>query len=77
MKIIDLFGGSGSTMIAAEQINRTAYLMELDEKYTDVIVKRMLRFIQTYDNCYLIRDGIKTPLKEIDAYKIDDDNFLD
>ena len=76
-KIIDLFGGSGSTMIAAEQINRTAYLMELDEKYTDVIVKRMLRFIQTYDNCYLIRDGIKTPLKEIDAYKIDDDNFLD
>ena len=64
-------------MIAAEQINRTAYLMELDEKYTDVIVKRMLRFIQTYDNCYLIRDGIKSPLKEIDAYKIDDDNFLD
>ena len=64
-------------MIAAEQINRTAYLIELDEKYTDVIVKRMLRFIQTYDNCYLIRDGIKTPLKEIDACKIDDDNFLD
>ena len=76
-KIIDLFGGSGSTMIAAEQINRTAYLIELDEKYTDVIVKRMLRFIQTYDNCYLIRDGIKTPLKEIEAYKIEEENFLD
>lgn len=76
-KIIDLFGGSGSTIIAAEQINRTAYLMELDEKYTDVIVKRMLRFIQTYDNCYLIRDGIKTPLKEIEAYKIEEENFLD
>lgn len=74
--VIDLFGGSGSTMIAAEQINRVAYLMELDEKYTDVIVKRMLRFIQTYDDCYLIRDGIKTPLKEIETYKIEDDSFL-
>ena len=76
-KVMDLFGGSGSTMIAAEQINRTAYLMELDEKYTDVIVKRMIRFIQTYDNCYLIRDGIKTPLKDIEAYKIDFDEFLE
>lgn len=74
--VLDLFGGSGSTMIAAEQINRIAYLMELDEKYTDVIVKRILRFIQTYDDCYLIRDGIKTPLKEIEAYKIEDDSFL-
>lgn len=74
--VLDLFGGSGSTMIAAEQINRVAYLMELDEKYTDVIVKRILRFIQTYDDCYLIRDGIKTPLKEIEAYKIEDDSFL-
>ena len=76
-KVMDLFGGSGSTMIAAEQINRTAYLMELDEKYTDVIIKRMIRFIQTYDNCYLIRDGIKTPLKDIEAYKIDFDAFLE
>ena len=76
-KVMDLFGGSGSTMIAAEQINRTAYLMELDEKYTDVIVKRMIRFIQTYDNCYLIRDGIKIPLKDIEAYKIDFDAFLE
>lgn len=76
-RVLDLFGGSGSTMIAAEQINRTAYLMELDEKYTDVIVKRMLRFIQTYDNCYLIRDGIRTPLKDIEAYKIDNEGFLE
>ena len=39
-KILDLFGGSGSTLIAAEQTNRTCYLMELDPKYCDVIVKR-------------------------------------
>jgi site-specific DNA-methyltransferase (adenine-specific) len=38
--VLDLFGGSGSTLIAAEQTNRTAYLMELDPKYCDVIIKR-------------------------------------
>ena len=39
-KILDLFGGSGSTIIAAEQLNRNCYTMELDPKYCDVIVKR-------------------------------------
>ena len=38
--ILDLFGGSGSTMIACEKQNRHARLMELDPKYCDVIVKR-------------------------------------
>lgn len=38
--ILDLFGGSGSTIIAAEQLNRCGYTMELDPKYCDVIVKR-------------------------------------
>jgi|TARA_R110000824_G_scaffold289711_1_gene478244 DNA modification methylase len=38
--VIDLFGGSGSTMIACEKTRRNAYLMELDPKYCDVIVKR-------------------------------------
>jgi DNA modification methylase len=38
--VVDLFGGSGSTMIASEKIGRKAYLMELDPKYCDVIVKR-------------------------------------
>jgi DNA modification methylase len=38
--IIDLFGGSGSTLIACEQLDRTCYMMELDPKYCDVIVKR-------------------------------------
>ena len=38
--VLDLFGGSGSTMIAAEKIGRKACLMELDPKYCDVIVKR-------------------------------------
>ena len=38
--VIDLFGGSGSTLIACEQLNRTCYMMELDPKYCDVIIKR-------------------------------------
>jgi len=38
--VLDLFGGSGSTLIACERRNRHARLMELDPKYTDVIVKR-------------------------------------
>lgn len=38
--IIDVFGGSGSTLIACEQLNRTCFMMELDPKYCDVIIKR-------------------------------------
>ena len=38
--VLDLFGGSGSTLIACEQLDRTCYMMELDEKYCDVIIKR-------------------------------------
>ena len=38
--VLDLFGGSGSTMVASEKIGRKSCLMELDPKYCDVIVKR-------------------------------------
>ena len=38
--VLDIFGGSGTTLIAAEQTNRTCYMMELDPKYCDVIVTR-------------------------------------
>lgn len=46
--VIDLTGGSGSTLIACEQTNRTCYMMELDPKYIDVIRKRYWKF--THDN---------------------------
>ena len=42
--VLDLFGGSGSTMIAAEQAGRKAFLMELDQPYCDVIVQRWEQF---------------------------------
>jgi DNA modification methylase len=42
--VLDLFGGSGSTLIAAEQTGRRAYLMEIDPAYCDVIVERWQQF---------------------------------
>lgn len=38
--VLDLFGGSGSTLIACEQMNRTCFTMELDPRFCDVIIKR-------------------------------------
>jgi len=46
---IDLFGGSGTSIIACEQTNRTCYMMELDPKYCDVIRKRYAKFIKKED----------------------------
>ena len=40
MSGFDLYGGSGSTLIACEQLNRKCYVMELVPKYVDVIIKR-------------------------------------
>lgn len=42
--VLDLFAGSGTTLIAAEQLSRIAYLMELDPKYVDVIIQRYEAF---------------------------------
>lgn len=44
LNVLDLFGGSGSTMIGAEQTGRNCFVMELDPKYCDVIVKRWQDF---------------------------------
>lgn len=66
--VLDLFGGSGSTLIACEQAMRSCYTMEIDPRYADVIVKRYLRYRGASANCYLIRDGkkcdIPTPIIE-------------
>ena len=42
--VLDLFGGSGSTLIAAEQLKRRAFLVELDPTFCDVIVRRYEHF---------------------------------
>ena len=52
--VLDLFGGSGSTLIACEQLDRTCYMMELDPKYCDVIIKRWEKF--TGEKAVLLHD---------------------
>lgn len=61
---LDLFGGSGSTLIACDQAQRRCYIAEKKPKYADVIVKRYLRYRGTKEGCYLIRDGVKQDLPQ-------------
>jgi len=63
--VLDPFGGSGSTLIACEQTDRICHTIELDEKYTDVIVKRYIEQVGTSDDVYLIRDGEKVKYADI------------
>jgi DNA modification methylase len=62
--VLDPFGGSGSTLIACEQTNRICFTIELDEKYTDVIVKRYIE-IAGDTSVYLLRDGQKILYKNV------------
>lgn len=59
--VYDGFGGSGSTLIACEQLNRNCYMMELDPKYIDVIIKRWEEF--TGKKAVLIKEGDKNDRK--------------
>lgn len=63
--VLDMFGGSGSTLIACEQTNRICYTIELDEKYADVIVKRYIEQVGSSDNVFVERDGIKSAYSEV------------
>ncbi len=57
--VIDTFGGSGSTMMACEQINRTCFMMELDEKYASVILRRAVENGINLGDIFVERDGQK------------------
>ncbi len=65
--VLDPFGGSGSTLIACEQTNRICFMIELDEKYADVIVKRYIEHLGTSDNVFLIREGKKILYKDTEG----------
>ncbi|MDR2743931.1 MAG: hypothetical protein LBB66_01855 [Desulfovibrio sp.] len=52
--VLDPFGGSGTTLIACEQADRLCYMMELDPKYCDVIIKRF-RLQHPTDSVFLLR----------------------
>ena len=64
--ILDPFGGSGSTLIACEQTDRSCYTAELDEKYCDVIVKRYIEQVGSADGVFVERDGEQIPYSELE-----------
>jgi DNA modification methylase len=62
--VLDPFGGSGSTLIACEQLDRICYMVELDEKYSDVIVKRYIEYVGSGEGVFLLRAGQKISYKD-------------
>lgn len=64
-KVLDLFGGSGTTLIACEQTDRTCFMSELDPKYATVIVQRYINLVGTDDDVYVLRDGQKIKYSEV------------
>lgn len=55
--VLDPFGGSGSTLIACEQTDRACRMIELDEKFVDVIVNRFIELVGSDEDVSLLRDG--------------------
>lgn len=75
--VLDLFGGSGSTLMAADQLNRTAFLMELDPKYASAIVRRYVAAKQGTDDIRVIRGGKELKCAEVYIPTEDDLAFKD
>ena len=65
--VVDFFGGSGSTLIACEQLNRKCFMCELDPHYIDVIIQRYINLKGSDADVFLIRDGQKIPYCELNA----------
>lgn len=63
--VLDPFGGSGSTLIACEQSDRSCYTIELDEKYCDVIVKRYIEQVGSSEQVSVQRDGLTYAYSEV------------
>ncbi|MDD2980281.1 MAG: site-specific DNA-methyltransferase [Hespellia sp.] len=65
--VLDPFGGSGSTLIACEQLGRICHTIELDEKYCDVIVKRYIEQVGSADAVSVIRDGVTIRFEDLEV----------
>jgi len=63
--VIDLFGGSGSTMLAADQLDRRCFMMELDPKFASVILRRMADFKSSGDEIFVVRKGKEIPYQDL------------
>lgn len=64
--VLDLFGGSGSTLIACEQTDRVCYMAELDDKYASVILRRYVEFKNGQSkDVFVERNGKKIPYEKL------------
>ena len=63
--VLDPFGGSGSTLMAADQMDRICYTIELDEKFADVIVSRYIEQVGTDAEVSVVRDGEEIKYKDL------------
>jgi len=75
--VLYLFGGSGSTLITAEQSDRIAYIMELDPRYVSVIVRRYAACKGGTDDIFVIRNGKKLLCNEVYIPSEDDMAYKD
>ena len=67
--VLDQFGGTGTSLIACEQLGKSCFMLELDPKYVDVIVNRYISFKESDEDVFLIRDGAQIPYKEVEKNK--------
>ena len=63
--VIDTFGGSGSTLMACDRMNRICRTMELDEKYASVILRRYVDDTGDSDGVYVTRNGERIPYSDL------------
>ena len=63
--VVDTFGGSGSTMMACEQANRICFMMELDEKYASVILRRAVENGIVPEDIFVERGGQRIPYVDL------------
>lgn len=63
--VVDTFGGSGSTMMACEQANRICFMMELDEKYASVILRRAVENGIAPEDIFVERGGQRIPYADL------------
>lgn len=63
--VLDLFGGSGSTLITCEQLDRTCCMMEYEPKYADAIIERYIQLKGTDEDVFLIENGKKIPYSNV------------
>ena len=73
--VIDLFGGSGTTLIAAEETDRTCFTMEIDEKYASAIVRRYVKARGKTDDVFVVRGGEQ--IKATQIYDFENEKMVD